>query len=92
MFTLTNNTKSLIDWCLTPTLTIFQLYHGMNKCNINLDIYKIIIYKSYLSIKQAWYMYKSNILVYKTYLSIKQACYMYKSNILVYKTSGYMYK
>ena len=21
----------LIDWCLTPTLEVFQLYHGMNK-------------------------------------------------------------
>ena len=21
----------MIDWCLTPTLAVFQLYHGMNK-------------------------------------------------------------
>jgi len=21
----------LIDWCLTPTLTVFQLYRGVNK-------------------------------------------------------------
>jgi len=21
----------MIDWCLTPTLAIFQLYRGMNK-------------------------------------------------------------
>ena len=24
-------TLSLIDWCLTPTLAVFQLYHGVNK-------------------------------------------------------------
>jgi len=27
----------LIDWCLTPTLTIFQLYRGVNKFYVNLD-------------------------------------------------------
>jgi len=25
------NDYQLIDWCLTPTLAIFQLYRGMNK-------------------------------------------------------------
>jgi hypothetical protein len=25
------NSLILIDWCLTPTLAVFQLYHGMNK-------------------------------------------------------------
>jgi len=27
----------LIDWCLTPTLAIFQLYRGVNKFYVNLD-------------------------------------------------------
>ena len=27
----------MIDWCLMPTLAIFQLYHGMKKLNVNLD-------------------------------------------------------
>jgi hypothetical protein len=26
----------LIDWCLMPTLAIFQLYRGMNKFHVNL--------------------------------------------------------
>jgi len=26
----------LIDWCLTPTLAVFQLYRGMNKLYINI--------------------------------------------------------
>jgi hypothetical protein len=27
--------RGLIDWCLTPTLAIFQLYRGMNKEDVN---------------------------------------------------------
>jgi len=26
----------MIDWCLTPTLAIFQLYRGMNKFYVKL--------------------------------------------------------
>jgi len=33
---------SLIDWCLTPTLAIFQLFRGVTKFIINLDTYKTI--------------------------------------------------
>jgi len=34
----------LIDWCLPlPTLAVFQLYYGMNKCYINLDTYQIAL-------------------------------------------------
>ena len=34
---LTSLDHRLIDWCLMPTLALFQLYCGMNKCYINLD-------------------------------------------------------
>ena len=29
------NSMGLIDWCLTPTVAVFQLYRGMNKFYIN---------------------------------------------------------
>jgi len=29
--------ERLIDWCLTPTLAIFQLYRGVNKFYVSLD-------------------------------------------------------
>jgi len=49
----------LIDWCLPPTLTVFQLYRGVNKFYI-LDTYKtlrnkICVYKAnglYVQIKE----------------------------------------
>ena len=28
--------RTKIDWCLTPTLAVFQLYRGVSKCYINL--------------------------------------------------------
>jgi len=31
----------LVDWCLTPTLAVFQLYHGVNKFHINFDTRKL---------------------------------------------------
>ena len=48
----------LIDWCLTPTFAIFQLYPGMNKCCINLRHLNDRRNKTYLSINQSDYMYK----------------------------------
>jgi len=30
--------NELIDWCLTPTLAVFQLYHGVNKINVILTL------------------------------------------------------
>ena len=49
----------LIDWCLTPTLAVFQLYSGVDKYYINLDTYKTIRNKTYVSIKQTD-VYKTN--------------------------------
>jgi len=54
-----------------PTFTVFQLYCGVNKCYINLDTYKILKYKTYLSIKQMGYMYKYYIFAYKL-ISLKK--------------------
>jgi hypothetical protein len=34
-----------------PTLAIFQLYRGVNKCYINLDTYKILKYEKILVYK-----------------------------------------
>jgi len=48
----------LIDWSLTPTLAVFQLYRDVNKCYINLDTYKTLRNKTYLSLKQSDFMYK----------------------------------
>ena len=45
---------NMIDWCLTPTLAIFQLYRGVTKFLITLDTYKTIRNKT------------SNILLHKT--------------------------
>jgi len=28
----------LIDWCLTPTLTVFQLYRGVNTFYISINL------------------------------------------------------
>ena len=50
--------KWLVDWYLTPTLAVFQLYPRVNKCYYNLDTYRILKYKTYLSIKQRGNMYK----------------------------------
>ena len=54
-----------------PTFTVFQLHYGVNKCYINLDTYKILKYKTYLSIKQMGYMYKYYIFAYKL-ISLKK--------------------
>ena len=36
--------STVIDWCLTPTLAVFQLYRGVNKCLFfKLDTYKILV-------------------------------------------------
>jgi len=48
----------LIDWCLTPTLSVFQLYHGVNK------LYKLISITTSLEVQFA------NVLEYKCYDSM----------------------
>jgi len=48
----------LIDWCLTPTLAVFQIYRGVNKFPVDLDTEKAIRNKTYLFIKQTGDMYK----------------------------------
>ena len=30
-------TEQLIDWCLTPTLAVFQLYHGVANLTKSID-------------------------------------------------------
>jgi hypothetical protein len=42
--------KEFIDWCLTPTVSIFQLYRGVIKFIINLD--NQIIYTNKRNIKK----------------------------------------
>jgi hypothetical protein len=42
----------LIDWCLMPTLTVFQLYCGVNKFYV-FDTHKTLKNKTYMSIKQS---------------------------------------
>ena len=42
--------KEFIDWCLTPTVSIFQLYRGVIKFIISLD--NQIIYTNKRNIKK----------------------------------------
>ena len=44
----------LIDWCLTPTLTVFQLYDGVNFYMLTWDTHMTRINKTYFSIKQIY--------------------------------------
>ena len=62
----------LIDWCLTPTLAVFQLYRGMiGRSNYYklYNVYKSNYYKYYNVYKSNYYklynVYKSN--YYKLY-------------------------
>jgi hypothetical protein len=39
----------MINWCLTPTLVVFQLYSGVKKCNDYLLFMTPIIYTALLT-------------------------------------------
>jgi len=71
----------LVDWCLTPTLAIFQLYHGVKRLFI---VYFIYIYFS----KTRYMPYSKYLLLQFVYCYSNDCLYWWRTTKNNTKTCG----